>query len=259
MGSLSVTWDEHYRTPFLPLIPGVTFVANDDAAALREAVTNETAAVIAEPIQGEGGVRPLSPAMAAAITHACEATGALFIADEVQCGTGRTGAAFAFPSLGLQPDLVSIGKAIGSGMPVGAALVSERVASALSFGDHGTTYGGNLLACRAALYVLDQLEHEGLLEHVRTLGTHFEAGLRRLVARYPAARELRGEGLMWGLELDRDAAPVVQAALGRGLLINRTAERVIRMLPPYVITERDVDEGLRLIDESLTEVLGGRS
>jgi predicted acetylornithine/succinylornithine family transaminase len=257
LGSLSVTWDEHYRTPFQPLIPGVTFVSADDPAAIRSAVTAKTAAVIVEPIQGEGGVRPLSKAAADAIGQACSETGTLLIADEVQSGSGRTGKPFAFPAFGLTPDLISIGKAIGAGVPVGAALVSERVASAVQFGDHGTTYGGNLLACRAALFVLDQLEHAGLLEHVARVGAYLEAGLQQLAARHPWVQEVRGKGLMWGLVLESDATPVVEAALKRALLVNRTAERVIRLLPAYIISEREIDEGLELLDAALTEARGG--
>jgi predicted acetylornithine/succinylornithine family transaminase len=258
MGSLSVTADPHYRTPFQPLVPGVTFADADDPDALARAVTPETAAIIVEPIQGEGGIRPLRPAVAAAIAQVCRDTGTLLIADEVQSGSGRTGEPFAFPAFGLTPDLVSVGKALGGGVPVGAALVSERVASALQFGDHGTTYGGNLLACRAALFVLDQLEHEGLQAHVARSGAAFEAGLRRLAARHPSIQEVRGKGLMWGVVLDRDATPVVQAALGRGLLVNRTAERVIRLLPPYVIDETELDAAVELLDAALSDALGGR-
>lgn len=253
MGALSTTWDEHYRAPFEPLIPGVTFVSNDDPDALLAAVTAQTAAIIAEPIQGEGGVRPLSPAMVAAINQACGATGALYIADEVQSGLGRTGHAFHAEALGLCPDLISVGKALGGGFPVGAVLVSQRVAETISAGDHGTTYGGNLMACRAALVVLDALEG-GLLDHVRTVGTVFAEGLRALAQRHPMVTEVRGAGLMQGLVLDRDAAPVVAAALERGLIVNRTAETVVRMLPPYVISAAEITDALSRLDAALTAV-----
>ncbi|MGH9163251.1 MAG: aspartate aminotransferase family protein [Vicinamibacteraceae bacterium] len=261
-GSLSVTWDEHYRAPFEPLLPGVRFVPAGDEQALRAAVTERTAAIIAEPIQGEGGVRPLSSAFAARITDVCKHTGALLIADEIQCGLGRTARPFYFPALGLQPDLVSVGKALGGGMPIGAALVSERVASAVSYGDHGTTYGGNLLACRAALFVLDALTGAsdtaasagGLLAYLQRLAPFVEARLREIAARHPMIVDVRGAGLMWGLELDRDAAPVVEAALARGLLVNRTVERVVRLLPPYVVTEGDLVEALTRLDAAFTAV-----
>src|SRR5689334_12630757 len=175
-GSLSMTWDEHYRTPFAPLLAGVTHAPADNPAALDEIVTNKTAAIMVEPIQGEGGVRPISPALAKAIEAACARTGALLIADEIQCGIGRTGQMFAYPALGLTPDLVSIAKAIGGGFPVGAALVADPVAATIAAGDHGTTFGGNLLACRAALAVLDALEG-GLLDHVAKMGPIMEQGL----------------------------------------------------------------------------------
>src|SRR5438093_10078210 len=173
-GSLSVTSDAHYRAPFEPLLPTVKFVRTNDAAALAAAMSASTAAIIAEPVLGEGGIRPLTPAFAAAITEMCGKTGALFIADEVQSGLGRTGHPFYFQALGLKPHLVAVGKALGGGVPIGAALVSQEVADTVSFGDHGSTYGGNLLACRAALCFLDQLIGGGLLAHIGRIGHHFE-------------------------------------------------------------------------------------
>src|SRR5437764_274029 len=250
-GALSVTSDEHYRAPFAPLVPGVKFVPVNDPAALRSAVSNATAAIIAEPVQGEGGVRPLTPAFARGITEACEKTGALLIADEVQSGLGRTGYPFYFAALGLKPHLVAVGKALGGGVPVGAALVSDEVAHTISFGDHGSTYGGNLLACRAALCFLDELVGGGLLAHIGRMGRHFEQRLRALAGRQPLVKQVRGAGLMWGLELTHDAAPVVPAALERGVVVNRTAGTVVRLLPPLIITEADVDEGLARLDAAL--------
>jgi len=255
MGALSTTWDEHYRLPFGPLLPEVRFVSNEDPADLLAAVSEDTAAIIAEPIQGEGGVRPLPPQIVAAINTACARTGALYIADEVQSGLGRTGHLFAFEALGLCPDLISVGKALGAGVPIGAVLVSSRVAASISAGDHGTTYGGNPLACRAALAVMDTLEH-GLLDHVRRVGPVFADGLRALARKHPMVVEVRGAGLMQGLVLDRDATPVVPAALERGLIVNRTAERVVRMLPPYIITEAEIAEALLRLDAALSAVEG---
>jgi acetylornithine/N-succinyldiaminopimelate aminotransferase len=253
MGSLSVTWDEHYRAPFAPLIPGVTFAASENPAALDTLVNETTAAVIVEPVQGEGGVRPISPALAQAITAACRRTGALLIADEVQSGSGRTGAFLASPALGLQPDLVALGKALGAGFPVGAAMVGAKVAPAVSPGDHGTTYGGNLLACRAALVFLDALEG-GLLASIPRVSAHLFNRLRDLAVKHPKAIvDVRGSGLIAGLECAADAAPIVNAALDRGLLVNRTATTVIRLLPPYVVTEAEVDEAAAILDQVLAE------
>ncbi len=253
-GSLSVTSDQHYRTPFEPLLPSVTFIRTNDVASLRAAVSAKTAAIIAEPVLGEGGIRPLTPAFAAAITEVCSKSGALFIADEVQSGVGRTGYPFYFKALGLHPHLVSVGKALGGGVPIGAALVSQDVADTIAFGDHGTTYGGNLLACRAALVVLDELVGGGLLAQIGRVGQQFEARLRAMAAKHSMVKEIRGAGLMWGLELTRDAGPVVPAGLERGVIVNRTADTVVRLLPPLVISETEVDEALDRLDATLGAV-----
>ena len=251
MGAVSVTWDDHYRAPFVPLVPGVTFVDPANVSAIAAAITSETAAVIVEPLQGEGGVRPLTQAAADAISAACERTGALLIADEVQCGMGRTGRPFYSSALGLQPDLMALGKALGAGVPIGAALFTDRVAGAAKPGDHGSTYGGNLLACRAALLFLEELTTKGLLENVQRSGAYLERGLRAMASRQPAIKAVRGAGLMWGLELDRPALAVVDAARERRLLINRTSDTVVRLLPPFVITEREIDEALPLLEAAI--------
>jgi acetylornithine/N-succinyldiaminopimelate aminotransferase len=249
MGSLSVTWDEPYRAPFAPLVPQVIFVDASTPDALADVVDDTIAAIIVEPIQGEGGVRPISPALVAAIRAACTRTGTLLIADEVQSGSGRTGTFLYSPTLGLTPDLVSLGKALGGGVPIGAAVLSAKVASSAAPGDHGSTYGGNLLACRAALVVLDAL-HGGLQESVARVSKYFHAQLQALVATRPGL-VVRGAGLMAGLDVQRDASPIVNAALERGLLVNRTANTVIRLLPPYVITEAHVDEAVKILEEIL--------
>ncbi|HEV8347739.1 MAG TPA: aspartate aminotransferase family protein [Vicinamibacterales bacterium] len=253
-GSLSVTSDEHYRAPFEPLLPTVRFVPVNEPAALKAAVTSSTAAIIAEPVQGEGGIRPLTPAFANAMSEACAKTGALLIADEVQSGLGRTGYPFYFAALGLKPHLVAVGKALGGGVPIGATLVSQEVADTIKFGDHGSTYGGNLLACRAALCVLDELVGGGLIAQIARVGRHVERRLKSIAARHPMVKQVRGTGLMWGLELDRDATPVVPAALQQGVIVNRTAEKVVRLLPPLIIAEADADEALSRLDAALAAV-----
>ena len=251
MGALSVTWDAHYRDPFAPLVGPVTFVSPGDPAALDDAVTDRTAAVIVEPIQGEGGVRPLSREFAGAVMDACRRTGALLITDEVQCGLGRTGAAFAGPAIGLEPDLMAVGKALGAGFPVAAALFNARVAAAAQPGDHGSTYGGNALACRAALVFLEELMDGGLLEHVQRAGATLEDGLRALAERLPQITDVRGAGLMWGLEIDGNALAAVDAARVLGLLVNRTSDTVLRLLPPYVVSDGELARGLELLEASL--------
>jgi predicted acetylornithine/succinylornithine family transaminase len=254
LGALSVTHDEHYRRPFMPLVERVTFVDPADPDALAAAVTERTAAIIAEPIRGEGGVLPLSRAFADAVAETCRRTGTLLIADEVQTGLGRTGVPFHSQALGWQPDLMSVGKALGSGVPVGAALVSERVAATISAGDHGSTYGGNLLATRAAAFVLEQLTDKGLLEHIRAVGDHFERRLRALALSHPVIVEVRGAGLMRGLELRMDSGAVIDRARERGLLVNRTAEKVVRMLPPLTIDAADLDRATDILDGVLASV-----
>ena len=249
MGALSVTHDPHYRDPFLPLIGPVTFVDPNRPEALLAAVTDKTAAIIAEPIRGEGGIRNLPDGFVQAVKDVTAKTGTLLIADEVQSGLGRTGYGFYSQAIGWKPDLISVGKALGSGVPVAAALISEKVAGAISAGDHGTTYGGNLLACRAALFFLEQLMDHGLLEHVRDAGAHFERQLRALALRHPVIEEVRGAGLMRGLQLKVDAAPVIDGARERGLIVNRTSEKVVRMLPPLNIETADLDRAVEILDE----------
>ena len=254
MGALSVTHDAHYREPFMPLVGPVTFVDPTRPETLVAAVTNKTAAIIAEPIRGESGIRPLPEGFVQAVKDVTAKTGTLLIADEVQSGLGRTGHNFHFQALGWQPDLVSVGKALGSGVPVAAALVSEKVAGAISAGDHGTTYGGNLLSCRAALFFLEQLMDHGLLAHVREMGTHFERQLRALALKHPVIEEVRGAGLMRGLQLTIDATPIIDGARERGLIVNRTHEKVVRMLPPLNIEKADIDRAVEILDEVFAAV-----
>jgi predicted acetylornithine/succinylornithine family transaminase len=251
-GALSVTSDEHYRAPFEPLLPSVKFVSNSDPSALLAAVSTKTAAIIAEPVQGEGGVRPLTPAFAAGINEACAKTGALFIADEVQGGLGRTGVPFHFATLGLKPHVVALGKALGAGVPIGAALVSDEVATTLSYGDHGTTYGGNLLACRAALTFLTELVEGGVMDSAKRVGKVFEQRLGALAKKHPQLiKEVRGLGLIWGVDLTRDAGPIVPAGIANGVIVNRTAETVVRLLPPLNITEAEANEAIDRLDAAL--------
>jgi predicted acetylornithine/succinylornithine family transaminase len=253
LGALAVTHNEHYRAPFGPLMGPVTFVDPLKPEALTAAVTETTAAIIAEPIIGEGGIRPMTSAFAAAINEACRRTGTLYIADEVQTGLGRTGHPFYSPVLGLRPDLMSIGKALGGGVPIGAALVSERVAETVSPGDHGSTYGGNLLGTRAAAFVLDQLMN-GLIDRVATVGVHLERRLRTLALQHKAIVEIRGVGLMRGIQLNIDAAPIVDAARDRGLLVNRTDEKVVRLLPPLTVEAADIDRAMEILDEAFSAI-----
>lgn len=252
MGALSVTYDDHYRTPFEPLVPGATILAADDPEALLAAVDEHTAAIVCEPVRGEGGVRPIGPALAQAIVEAQRRTGALLIADEVQSGSWRTGTFLRGPAIGLRADLVALAKALGAGVPVGAVLLADRVASAVAAGDHGTTYGGNLLACRAALTFLDVVDtlHASM---ARSSARLFER-LQALAAERPdLIAEVRGAGLMAGLEMKTDPLPIVNAALERGLVINRTAATTIRLLPSYIVSESEVDEAMDLLRAAMSQ------
>ncbi len=257
IGSLSVTADPHYRDPFGPLVAGVTFVDPADPSSLETAVTGDTAAIVLEAIQGEGGIHPLSPGFIEAVKAATARTGALLIADEIQCGLGRTGYPFYSTALGLTPDLIAIGKALGGGIPIGAALLREAVAQSVAPGDHGSTYGGNLLACRAGLYFVDQLLEGDLLAHVASVGAHFELRLEQLAKAHPMTREVRGAGVMRGIEIDRPASEVVDAARPLGLLVNATAKTVVRLLPPLTVTAEEIDEAMDRLDEAFTAVEGG--
>lgn len=243
-GSLSVTAGEPYRTPFSPLLPGIRFVSPFDIDQIKKTVTDQTAAVIVEPIQGEGGVRPIPTETAQALADICSTTQTLLIADEVQCGLGRTGQPFYSSMLGLTPDLMALGKALGAGIPIGAALLSEKVSSSVSYGDHGSTYGGNPLACQAALVFLNALE-DGLIQRVANAGERLRSGLEKLVSSSDELHEVRGAGLMCGIEVDIAVADqIVNTALEHKLLINRTAGTVVRLLPPLTISNEDIDDGL---------------
>jgi len=253
-GSLSATWEPAYRQPFQPLLPEVSFVSPTDPQALDTVVGPDVAAIIIEPIQGEGGIWPLTPEFSTAVDTACSRTGCLLIADEVQCGLGRAGVPFYSSTLDLEPDLIAIGKALGAGVPVGAVLMTQAVADAIAPGDHGTTYGGNLLACRAALVFLDAMEHGGL-DQLKKTSACLTKGLKYLAKRYPAITDIRGAGLMRGLEMTTDTAlHTVERAMARGLLLNRTAGRVVRLLPPLNVSEQEIDEGLEILEMVLEEL-----
>jgi predicted acetylornithine/succinylornithine family transaminase len=233
-GALSITSHEPYRAPFEPLVPGARFVPPNDLAALDAAVGERTAAIVLEPIQGEGGVVPLRAEFLRAARARADAAGALLVFDEIQCGLGRTGSLFAFQKTGVVPDMVTLAKPLGGGLPLGAVIAGPALDGVVRAGQHGTTFGGNPLACRLGLVVLEEIERAGLLARVERLGAWLGARLRRLQARCPAIVEVRGAGLMWGVELDRDAAPVARALLARGFVVGTAQARVLRLLPPYV-------------------------
>ncbi len=266
MGALSVTAREGYRAPYEPLVPGVSFVPAGDLPALERAVLRTApAAVVLEPIQGEAGIVELDDAYLRAVRELCTRTGTVLVHDEVQSGCGRTGAFLAAERAGVLPDLVTLGKPLAAGLPVGAVVASRRLAGVLRPGDHGSTFAGGPLVLRAALVFLNALE-EGLMDHVARVGARLRSGLERIVATSPLAREVRGRGLMLGVRLrGPDTARTLQATLHRDrkLLANAAGDGVLRLLPPYVLTEGQVDDGLRRIGSALAApervpVPGGR-
>jgi acetylornithine/LysW-gamma-L-lysine aminotransferase len=250
MGALSATWEKKYREPFEPLVPEFTHVPYNNLLALREAVSDSTAAVILEVVQGEGGVTPAQPGYLPAVQALCHERGALLIIDEVQTGFGRTGKIFAFQHDGLHPDLVCLAKSIGGGLPMGAVLLGKSIGK-LPAQTHGSTFGGNPLACSAALAVLDVFEEEKLAERSAELGSWFLARLKEIQS--PVIREARGLGLMCGIELRQKVTPYLQALMARGVLALPAGLTVMRFLPPLVIEKADLETVLQAVSGVLSQ------
>lgn len=250
LGAVSLTWNEKYRKPFQPL-QKVTWVPPDDVKALEKAlVTDRPAAVVVEPIQGEGGIRELTPTFLRAARELCTATGALLVHDEVQSGCGRTGRFLAAQHHGVIPDVVTLAKPIAAGLPMGACLVTAALADTFQKGEHGSTFAGGPLVCRAALVFLDEVDR-GLLGNVTDRGAELAAGLAALQRRLPIVREVRGRGLMLGLRLWHSAEAVQKELYRNGVIVNSTATDVLRIVPPFVITKEQVQEALRRIEATL--------
>jgi acetylornithine/N-succinyldiaminopimelate aminotransferase len=240
-GSLSLTGHEAYRTPFLPLVPDVTFVEPNDVAALEGAVTENTSAIFLEPVMGEGGVVPLSDEFLIAARRLADQTGAILVFDEIQCGLGRLGTMFAFQQSGVVPDIVTLAKALGGGLPLGAVITGPAVEGVVKPGHHGTTFGGNPLACRLGIAVIE--ETEKLLPKINDIGSWFGAELSKL-----NVQAIRGKGLMWGIELDGPAAPVAKELLEKGFVVGTARDRVIRLLPPYVVPRQALAEFIAALE-----------
>jgi acetylornithine/N-succinyldiaminopimelate aminotransferase len=248
-GSLAVTGQPKYRQPFEPLSLQVTFVEPNDLCGLERAVNGDTAGIILEPILGEGGIIPLDSDFLAKARELATRFGALLIADEIQCGLGRTGRRFAYKESGIRPDIVVLAKPLAGGLPLGATLFTEEAAAALPPGTHGTTFGGGPLACRVALEFLDVMEE--LLPNVRCVGDQLLEGLRGLQRKHPAIAEVRGRALMIGIQLDRSGHAYVERARERGLLINCTHETVLRLLPPFTLSGEEAQEVVDILDSLL--------
>jgi acetylornithine/succinyldiaminopimelate/putrescine aminotransferase len=248
---MSLTGQDKYRKGFEPLLENVTFVAQNNVEALHAAVNANTCAIVLEPIFGEGGILECSEVFLRACRTLAEQHHAALIFDEIQCGLGRTGKIFAFQSFGVMPDIVTIAKPIAAGVPLGAFLSKQHFADAISPGQHGTTFGGGPLACRVGLEYLAIVEDEHLLENVVKVGSYLHQQLQELVDKYAAAREVRGRGFIQGLVLDIPARPLVEQALAEGVLFNATQDTVLRFLPPFLLEEKHVDKGIRVLKKLL--------
>ena len=252
MGALALTAKAKYREPFEPLMPGVHFSPfNDLEAAVQLMAEVKPCAVIVEAVQGEGGIYPASPAFLQGLRQVCDEHGALLICDEVQCGVGRTGNLWAYEASGVQPDLVSVAKPLGGGLPIGVAMAAQRVASLLEPGDHGSTFAANPLICAVARAVLSTINTPDFLASIRAKGAYLGGRLEALAAKRDNITEIRGRGLMWGVETTMNTKDVLPAGYREGLLLGSSGEHVIRLLPPFIVEEGDIDEAVARLDRVL--------
>lgn len=255
MGALAVTGNAHYREPFEPLMGGVKFADFNDLESVKALITDETCAIITEVIQGEGGIYPAEQSFLEGLRQLCDEKDIVLIFDEIQCGMGRTGNYFAWQAYGVKPDIMTCAKALGSGVPVGAFVMNEKIAvSSLKPGDHGTTYGGNPFVCAAVNKVFDIFAKDMILAHVQEITPYLENELDKLVGKYDCISTRRGKGLMQGLVIkDRPVGEVVKKALDNGLIVISAGSDVLRIVPPLIITRAHVDEMIEKLEKSLKE------
>jgi acetylornithine/N-succinyldiaminopimelate aminotransferase len=252
-GALAITHPAKYREPFAPLVPGVEFVRFNDVADLEAKFDNTVCALVLETIQGEGGIFPVSEAFWQSARSLATQHDAALIADEIQCGLGRTGRHFAYQKFSTRPDILALAKPLAGGLPLGAIIANEKFASAFAPGMHGTTFGGGPLICAVALEFLNIIEDSNLLQNIRERGAELRRGIERLAAKFDFIREVRGEGLILGIDLSIDGAAIVTEALRGGLLINCTHEHILRLLPPFLIRSKDVAEFLNKLEKALKQ------
>lgn len=253
-GAISATAQPKYHRGLLPLLPGFVYVPFNDIEALRKAFTDEVAAVLVEPIQGEGGINVATSQYLQTIRELCDRHGALMILDEVQTGIGRTGKWFAYQHYDIEPDIITMAKALGGGLAIGAMTARPDVAASLVPGTHASTFGGNPLACAAAIAVIETIEKDNLLEHADSLGQYTQQRLLELHQRHPVIQSVRGKGLMIGVQLDRPGGPIVDLCLQKGLRINCTHDTVLRFMPPMVAKNEHIDKAIAILDQALTEL-----
>ena len=253
LASLTATGQPHYHEGFGPLPGGFSYVDYGDGDALEKKMSEKTCAVMLETIQGEGGVHVPPPGYLERARELCNKYDACLILDEIQCGMGRTGTFFAYEQFGIKPDIVTLAKGLAGGVPIGAFIASDKVAAAFAPGDHGSTFGGNPLACAAALAVLDEMEKPEFLPHVAKVGAYFQDQLDALREKYPRLiTEVRGRGLMLGAQLTQPGRTIVDDCLAKGAIINCTAGDVLRFVPPLIVTEEEVDEMIAILDKVLS-------
>jgi acetylornithine/N-succinyldiaminopimelate aminotransferase len=251
MGAVAVTHREKYRAPFMPVMPDVRFAPFNDLPAAEAAITDDVCAVIVEPIQGEGGLSVATPEFLRGLRARCDAIGALLIFDEIQCGMGRTGTLWAYEPYGVRPDIMTVAKPLGGGLPIGAILLTQAVADTLHAGEHGTTFGGGPLVASVAQTVLRKIADPTFLAHVREVGDYFGEALHDLAAANPRVIELRGRGLMRGIQIEGSAAAVREAGHDAGLLIATAGDDVLRLLPPLIFERAHVDEAIEKLGQAL--------
>jgi acetylornithine/LysW-gamma-L-lysine aminotransferase len=253
MGALSATWDKKYREPFMPLVPEFKHVAPDNAEKIREAITEKTAAVLMEPIRGEGGVRVPPDGYLQAVRQICDEKNVLLIFDEVQTSFGRTGKLFGCENWGVTPDVMCLAKPFAGGLPIGITIAKENIMSALKVGEHSTTFSGSPLVCAAGCAAIDALVEEKLTERAAEMGKYFKAGLEGLQAKHKIIKEVRGLGLMLGMELRFDVHNVILKTAAKGVLVLDAGRTVVRLLPPLVIEKEQIDRAVSVLDEVLEE------
>ncbi|GAB2213066.1 hypothetical protein Droror1_Dr00021083 [Drosera rotundifolia] len=261
MGAVALTSKEHYRSPFEPVMPGVTFLEYGNAQAARELIlSGSIAAVFIEPIQGEGGIYSATKEFLQSLRSACDEAGALLIYDEVQCGLGRTGYLWAYEAYGIVPDIMSLAKPLAGGLPIGAVLVKERVAAAIKHGDHGSTFAGGPLVCHAALTVLDKISDPAFLSSVSQKGEHFKQLLRQKLGGNKHVKEVRGQGLIIGIELDVMAKPLVDTCLLSGLLVLTSGKgNIVRLVPPLTVSDEELGQAAEILSKCLPSLDGSSS
>lgn len=248
MGAVAATHREKYRQPFMPVMPGVRFAPFNDLAAAEAAITDDVCAVLVEPVQGEGGLSTATPEFLRGLRARCDAVGALLIFDEIQCGMGRTGTLWAHEFYGVTPDMMTVAKPLGGGLPIGAILMTQAVADAIHAGEHGTTFGGGPFVATIAGVVFDKIADPAFLAHVRDVSDYLDEALHDFASSHPQVRELRGRGLMRGIQIEGSAAVLREVAHSAGLMVATAGDDVVRLLPPLIIDRQHVDELVEKLD-----------